>query len=73
MLQAHGGLLDSIVVLLDLGAAAEPHKARSKNSNIAVPGGGKRGKSFSKVPANTDGISAPHGFVIVQERALTLR
>jgi hypothetical protein len=57
-----------LFVLFHLGLPAGRHKTLSENSNDAIPGGGKREKSLSKVAAETDGISGLHAFVIDCER-----
>jgi len=57
-----------LFVLFHVGPTTEPHKTFPKNSNDAIPGDGKREKSFSRTPSEPDGISGVHRLVIARRR-----
>jgi hypothetical protein len=72
LLQAHGGLLDSIVCSVSSWPGRRSPQARAENSNDAIPGDGKQEKSFPKTPSEPDGIPRIHGVVIAVQQ-LTLQ
>src|SRR5207302_7551618 len=53
LLQAHGGLLDSIVCSVSSWSGRGASQGVSENSNDAIPGSRKREKSLSKAAAET--------------------
>jgi hypothetical protein len=67
-LQAHGGLLDSIVCSASFWARRRASQGAFENSKFAIPDRGKREKSLFKAAAKPHSHSSVHAFVTARSR-----